>query len=272
MNKITINDKCGNLICSVETDEMLKSGFEKTDEATEYVFCRLYDVVYKPSWIAMTLLKYQIYLLKAAKNGHRYAHASINYSLRDNFVGLTFGGKTQAKEESCVNTGTNRYMDMCDPAKSKFSIVAIPVTMAEYNRIRAAINNAKGNSELKYDTLQIYGVPFYAIRGKASLESINSISLTEKRSTESESAPTASEVFESHKFVCSSFCFYILSRCSNRIKHYLHEKKISVRGLPPNAITEIPTSKIVASGYWNEYDKRIKELLKRRPEFEKYYN
>ena len=104
----------------------------------KYIFFRMYNPSYKNPLYIANILKNGLNLTKT-DDVPDLSHVAINFSLDDNYYGLTLGGEHQLAPEECAVPQNNKYMKNCDPEKSEQITYALRVTEEEYENTKAFV-------------------------------------------------------------------------------------------------------------------------------------
>ena len=137
--------------------------FPESEGNYKYIFFRLYNPAYKNPLYIANVLKNGLGITKT-ENVPDLSHASINFTLDDNYYGLTLGGEHQLAEEECALPQNNEYMKNCDPTKSEQITYALKVTEEEYEKTKAFVEHYFVTSNIKYATsLNFKIMPFFIL-------------------------------------------------------------------------------------------------------------
>lgn len=227
------------------------------DETKYYVFIRVYDCKYSKFNVASVLDKGIKFVdEKNPITGICYNHASINATLDDRFLGMTQNDVSDLYIENInVKNPKNSFIKKADPDKSLFSIFYCELDKSDYNRLKKLLNY-----DFKYKDMIKYSVIACGVIGVAKLSQM--IHKSFRQSSEAiENKPEVS------KFVCSTFCSYILSNL-NKFKRTITDYKMYS---PNDLVTKLNMTHLV-TGKWNEYNNLIKQVVKDHPEFKNFYN
>ena len=240
-------------------------------ENYKYIFIRLYDPVYTANLPAELLKKGQ-YITNTTKIPA--AHAAIGFDLSDNFYGLTIGGDYDIKKEQCSNPDSCAYMQTCDPKKSFHYTYAIKVTAQEYEAAKKKTLGYYETKEVKYAVLHNFPVALYCIKKKMNIPSLPKLPLPDEYREFLTSLKKTLRAFkgfkEKDRFVCSTFCSYILISCVPRIALYFCERDFSYDYITPSELSMLPGMKLLFSGNWLDFKKDAESFTKENPEFIEY--
>lgn len=241
------------------------------EDNCKYIFIRLYDPVYTDNLPAELLKKGQ-YITNVTKIPA--AHAAIGFDLSDNFYGLTIGGDYDLKEEACSNPSTCPYMQTCDAKKSIHYTYAIKVSAEEYEAAKKKTLDYYESKEVKYALLHNFPVALYCIKKKINLPSLPKLPLPEAYREFLTSLKKTLRAFkgfrEKDRFVCSTFCSYILISSVPRIALYFCERDFSYDYITPSELSMLPGMKLLFSGSWLDFKKDAENFAKENPEFKEY--
>ena len=214
-----------------------------------YLFIRLYSPVYKKTFSSTNFLRYCI--SKTDVSDYHVSHASIGFSLKDDFFSLTQTGASCVKVEHCTDISTNPYMDTCDAEKSQQIVFAVKVTREEYDR---AIELIRNSSNLSYSVLQNFVIAQYCVERKY-LTAEDEQGLDEFYRTHAKKSKQKKKLF-----VCSTFVAYILDNSVDRIHDFFVEKGIDYHFLTVADLAEIPGVRPLFSSSWEDYNRAAEEF------------
>ena len=219
----------------------------KQETLNNRIFLRLYKAVYKGHLNPANLITTGINIMDDESiTGDTFNHSSVNFNLMDNFIGLTTGGNSSSKFESCTDNKDNPYMDSLDMNKSKFSVFEIPVYGTEYNMFKKIILSTINNKSIKYSIYKLNSCAKHIIDYKIHNKSGESIDYFKNNTN----------------FVCSTFIAYVMSVSSNRIRDYFKKNNINPLNVSPSELTKIfPNCRFLFSGKTNEYNKILNKFI-----------
>ncbi len=237
----------------------------------KYIFIRLYDPVYTANLPAELLKKGQ-YIVNQTKIPA--AHSAIGFDLSDNFYGLTIGGDYDLKKEVCSQPDSCAYFQTCDAAKSYQYTYAIKVSEEEYQAAKKKTLDYYNSKEVKYAVLHNFPVALYCIKKKINLPNFPKLPLPaayrEFLTNLKKTLRAVKQTKEKDRFVCSTFCSYILISCVPRIALYFCERDFSYDYITPSELSMLPGMKLLFSGKWLDFKKDAADFSKENPEFEEY--
>ena len=123
--------------------------FPEIEGTYKYIFFRLYNPSYKNPLYIANILKNGISLTKT-EDVPDLSHASMNFTLDDNYYGLTLGGEYQLAEEECALPQNNKYMKNCDPTKSEQITYALKVSEEEYQKTKDFVTKYVQSTDINY--------------------------------------------------------------------------------------------------------------------------
>ena len=254
---------------SVENN--ISNSFEDVFEPIEnpkYIFIRLYKPEYEHNLPAKLLQMGQditnISEIKAA-------HAAIGFDLTDHFYGLTIGGKYDLKIESCTDINACEYTKTCEPNASYQYTFALPVTCDEYDRIKKMVEDYYNSHEVKYAVFHNFPVAVYCLQRKLPLPGFPTIVDYENFKTQLEKKLLNKKTTGlKEKFICSTFCTYVLMSCVPRISKYFNDKAINYDFITPSDLPQLPGIQLIFSSNWNDYKKAAAICAEHHPEFKPY--
>lgn len=243
----------------------------EVSENTEYkyIFFRLYNPDYSNPFYIANILKGGIKLTLITDDN--YSHSAINFSLTDDFYGLTSGGKYQLAQESCVRPKENKYMRHGNPKTSTQVTYALKVSPKEYEYIREFIKVYQESPKVKYNVFLNFQIGFFVIDRKfftsKSKRQFGSVKYPE--TSVSKKKQSRYEYVENN-FICSTFIAYALENCIGKIGEWFAEKDINYRFVNVPDLIYIPGVTKLFSSTWSEYDIAAKEFVEEYPEFAGY--
>lgn len=244
--------------------------FPETEGDYKYLFIRLYNPEYKNPFYIANLLKGGIEITKT-EDVPDLSHASIGFSLDDNYYGLTSGGKYQFAVESCTVPQNNKYMKNCDPEKSEQITYAYRVTPEEYENTKAFVDFYLNDPKLKYDSLLTVkiGVFFIGKRYFTSKDKREFGKMKYPKSAKNKKVNLNEKNKEKH-FVCSTFLAFVLYNNVESITKYFDENDIKYEYLNVTDISLIPGMTPLFYSNWSNYTEAAKAFVEEHPEFADY--
>ncbi|MCR4630540.1 MAG: hypothetical protein K5786_02805 [Treponema sp.] len=252
-------------------NEEIDKKLELPKDNYKYIFIRLYDPVYKDNLPAELLKKGQ-YLTNTTKIPA--AHAAIGFDLSDEFYGLTVGGDYFLKKEVCSEPETCTYFQTCDAKKSFHYTYAIKVRPEEYEAAKEKTLAYYNSQEVKYAVLHNFPVSLYCIKKKMNLPDLPKLPISAEHReflvNLKKSLRAYKQFKEKDRFVCSTFCSYILLTCIPRIALYFCERDFSYDYITPSELSMLPGMKFLFSGNWLDFKKDAAAFAKENPDFKSY--
>lgn len=258
-------DEFGNPIYEYELETELN--FQDIPEPTKYIFLRLYDLDYKNPFNPANILKFGVE--KTEITNTVASHASIGFSLKDEFYGLTSGGKHQLAIESCTDTKSNKFMKKCDPKTSLQYTYALRVTEREYEAVKMFVEGYANSEEIKYDVWQNFSMASFATKRKFFTDEENQQFGTVEYPEKKDNPKTKIDNWETH-FVCSTFVAYTLVVNILRIRYWFLDNEIDYRFVNVTDLIEIPGVVRLFSSPFDEYNIAAQAFVEKNPEFEEY--
>ena len=248
-----------------------KSLLELKEENSRYIFIRLYDPVYKSNLPAQLLKKGQ-YMTNVTQIPA--AHAAIGFDLTDKFYGLTIGGDYDLKIEQCSSPETCSYLETCDAEKSYQYTYAIKVNKNEYEAAKKLVEHYYDEKEVKYAVFHNFPVALYCVRKKVNLPEFPKLPMPaayrEFLTNLKKTLRAVKQQREKDRFVCSTFCCYILISCVPRIALYFCERDLNYDYITPSELSMLPGMKMLFSGNWLNFKKDAQNFAEKNKEFESY--
>lgn len=244
---------------------------DSDEEPGRYIFIRLYNPVYKNPFYIANILKAGIEITDL--NEEKVSHSAINFSLDDNFYGLTFGGKLQLVEESCVNVDGHKYMGKCSPVKSAQVTYALKVTEDEYTSTKEFVEAYAQSTKVKYRAIENFKIAMFDIKRRFFTSKKNRefgkskyLPLAKNRSDRN------SDDFTENDFVCSTFIAFALINNIPRIADWFENHKINYRYVNVGDLIHIPGMTRLFSSTWEYYQIAAQAFVDEHPEFSEYLN
>lgn len=242
--------------------------FNGTYENEKYIFLRLYNVYYSDECQIGNLLKVAIGILGSAPDGLLYTHVAISDKLADNFVGMTTGGKNNAKYESVMHTETNRYLASNDKYRSTCTVIAIPCSAIDYENCKNLIEySALPDSRFYFGITDIIGICGIRASNKRKTKSYSLKSTAVK---DPEPVLSPQDEFKSHVYCCSAYCAYILIHGIQRYKDYAEAMHFSPRGVTPADLYSVQGGQRLFNCHYLDYTQTLNEFIEAYPEFAEY--
>ena len=239
-------------------------------EDYKYIFFRLYNPEYSNPLYIANLLKGGLAITQI-EEGPELSHSAINFSLDDNYYGLTFGGKHQLAPEACQSPMDNKYMRNCDPKKSEQITYALKVTPEEYENTKIFIERYAESTKLKYASLVNIKLGLYFIRLRYFVPKKYQTFGSRKypKSSKNQKVDLDQDKLP-HRFVCSSFLGYALYNNVESVAEFFDEKGIKYEYLNVTDLSHIPGMVPLFYSNWDDYDETVKAFVEEYPEFKAY--
>lgn len=237
----------------------------------KYIFFRLYNPEYKNPLYIANLLKGGIAITKT-DDLPELSHSSINFSLDDNYYGLTFGGKYQLAPEECQHPKDNKYMRNCDPTKSEQITYALKVTPEEYENTKKFIEKYAASTKLKYNSFEAVKLAVFFIQQKFFTPSKyqkfgnRKYPFYSKKNRKVDLDKDKPE----NSFICSNFLGYVLYNNVESVSEYFDEHDIKYDYLNVTDLALIPGMVPLFYSNWDDYVETAKAFVEEYPEFKDY--
>ena len=240
---------------------------EDIPEPSKYIFIRLYDLHYNNPLNPANFLRFCV---KSTEVSDTIAsHASIGFSLNDEFYGLTSGGDHQLAIESCTDTKSNKFMKKCNPKKSKQFTYALKVTEKEYNAVKVFVEGYANSTEIKYDVWKNFDMASFATKRKFFTDEEEQKFGNVKYPYLKDNKKTKIDNWETH-FVCSTFVAYTLVVNIMPIRYWFLDNKIDYRYVNVTDLIQIPgVVKLFESPFY-AYNEGALAFVEENPEFGEY--
>lgn len=243
--------------------------FSEKEEPYKYIFLRLYNPNYKNPFYIANFLKSGINFTESTH--FELSHASINFSLDDNYYGLTLNGEYNLERESCNDIYNNEYMIRCNPVTSEQITFAIRVTETEYENTKKMLEQYYESGNVKYHTTDNFLMAlfltkrkYFTRKCKRNLENLNypRSFLRERKN--------ADPNYIENDFVCSTFIAYLLSKNVAEIRTWFIEHNVNYNYINVTDLPYIPGVVPLFYSTWDNYLYTTKLFIEQHPEFAEY--
>lgn len=245
--------------------------FPETEGEYKYIFFRLYNPIYKNPLYIANILKGGINSTRM-NNDPEVSHASINFSLNDNYYGLALAGEHQLSPEECVIPESNEYMKKCDPEKSEQITYALKVTEEEYEQTKAFVEHYAQSTDLKYASHLNFKIAIFSIKKKfftprehKQFGSVNYPSDSENKKVDIKNSKKVP-----NDFVCSTFLGYVLYNNVESVSNFFDENNIKYEYISVTDIALIPGITPLFYSNWSNYEEAARKFVDEYPEFAEY--
>lgn len=240
-------------------------------EPSKYIFIRLYNPDYNNPFYIANLLQGGINITEVSD--YHFSHAAINFSLNDEFYGLTSGGYYQLAKESCLNPKKNKYMKHCDPKDSEQITLALKVKEDEYNNLQKVVEEYSKSHKVKYNVGKNFQNAFFAIdRRFFTKKNKRVFGNSDYPYTKKEKNNDNNENYIENNFVCSTFLAYILFQNVDYIHDYFVENNINYRYVNVTDLLFLPNISVLFYSTWENYENAALNFVNINPEFSSYLN
>ena len=245
--------------------------FPEIEDSYKYIFFRLYNPVYKNPLYIANLLKGGINSTRM-ENDLEVSHASINFSLDDNYYGLALGGEHELSEEGCAIPESNEYMKKCDPEKSEQITYALKVTEEEYEQTKKFVETYVERNEIKYATSLNFKIALFSIKRKffTPKDKRDFGSLIYPADGENKKVNLQEDEKIENNFVCSTFVGYVLYNNVESVGSFFDERNIKYEYLNVADIGKIPGIVPIFYSNWDNYLEAARAFVEEYPEFAEY--
>lgn len=239
--------------------------FVDVEEPYKYIFLRIYNPIYKNPFYYANILRTLIGLTEVTD--YTASHASIGFSLDDNFYGLSGSGDGRLKIEHCTNISDNVYMKNCNPDKSDEITLAIKVRESEYFNIKKYVESCLENPNFKYDVGINFSIANIAINRKFFAKKENKQFGTVKYPKKRYKNDKPEE-----RFVCCTFIAYALINYIPEFNTWFEENNVDYHLLTVTDLLFLPYTVPLFYSSWNDYDLAASAFVEHNPEFSSYLN
>ena len=245
--------------------------FPEIEGSYKYIFFRLYNPAYKNPLYIANLLKNGLSITKT-EDVPDLSHASINFSLDDNYYGLTLGGEYQLAEEECLVPQNNKYMKNCDPEKSEQITYALKVSEEEYEQTKDFVQRYVNSTDIKYASGLNFKIALFSIKKKfftpKDHQQFGSVIYPKDSNNQKVNLDEDEEIL--NNFVCSTFLGYVLYNNVESISDFFDENDIKYEYLNVTDISLIPGIIPLFYSNWSNYLEAAREFVNEYPEFAEY--
>lgn len=237
----------------------------------KYIFFRLYNPAYKNPLYIANILKNGISITKT-EDVPDVSHASINFSLNDNYYGLTLGGEYQLVEEECSVPQNNKYMKNCDPEKSEQITYALKVSEEEYEKTKEFVERYANSTDIKYASELNFKIALFSIKKKfftpKEHQQFGSVIYPDDAKNQKVNLKEDKKIL--NNFVCSTFVGYVLYNNVESVSTFFDDNNIKYEYLNVSDISLIPGMTALFYSNWDNYNEAAKAFVEEYPEFSDY--
>ena len=247
--------------------------FPEIEGPHKYIFFRLYNPAYKNPLYIANILKGGISITKT-ENVPDLSHASMNFSLDDNYYGLSLGGEYQLAEEECAVPQNNKYMKNCDPERSEQITYALQVSEEEYEKTKEFVSKYVKSTDINYAASLNFKIALFSIKKKfftpKDHQKFGTIIYPEAASNKKVDLDQDEEIL--NNFVCSTFVGYVLYNNVESVSDFFDENNIKYEYLNVADIALIPGIIPLFYSNWDTYLDAAQAFVAEYPEFKEYLN
>ena len=245
--------------------------FPEIEGNYKYIFFRLYNPAYKNPLYIANVLKGGISITRT-ENVPDVSHASINFSLDDNYFGLKLGGEFPLEVEECTIPDNNEYMKKCDTEKSEQIAYALKVTEEEYEKTKAFVEHYVNSDNVKYNTALNFKIALFSIKRKFFTPKENQQfgSLIYPEDVYNQKVNLDDDADTPNLFVCSTFVGYVLYNNVESVSKFFDENNIKYEYLNVSDISMIPGITPIFYSNWDNYLEAASAFVAEYPEFSEY--
>lgn len=236
----------------------------------KYIFFRLYNPAYKNPLYIANMLKGGISITRTGSVPD-VSHASINFSLDDNYMGLKLGGEYPLEVEECSIPESNEYMQRCDTEKSEQITYALKVTEEEYEKAKHFVEHYVNNPDVTYATGLNFKIAMFSIRRKFFTPKENQEFGSLIYPDDAYNQKIELDELDLHtSFVCSTFIGYVLYNNVESVNKFFDEHNIKYEYLNVSDISLIPGIVPLFYSNWDNYLEAANAFVEEYPEFSEY--
>lgn len=245
--------------------------FPEIEGNYKYIFFRLYNPSYKNPLYIANVLKNGLSLTKT-EDVPDLSHAAINFTLDDNYYGLTLGGQYQLAEEECTIPQNNKYMKNCNPEKSEQITYALKVSEEEYEKAKIFVERYANSTDIKYASSLNFKLALFSIKRKfftpKDHKQFGTVIYPDKVDNKKVDIDNDNEI--QNNFVCSTFIGYVLYNNVESVSNYFDENNIKYEYLNVTDISLIPGMTPLFYSNWDTYIEAAHAFVEEYPEFADY--
>lgn len=245
--------------------------FPEIEGNYKYIFFRLYNPSYKNPLYIANVLKNGLSLTKT-EDVPDLSHAAINFTLDDNYYGLTLGGQYQLAEEECTIPQNNKYMKNCNPEKSEQITYALKVSEEEYEKAKIFVEHYANSTDIKYASSLNFKLALFSIKRKfftpKDHKQFGTVIYPDKVDNKKVDIDNDNEI--QNNFVCSTFIGYVLYNNVESVSNYFDENNIKYEYLNVTDISLIPGMTPLFYSNWDTYIEAAHAFVEEYPEFADY--
>ena len=244
--------------------------FPAVEEPSRYIFLRFYNPNYNNPLYIANLLQGGIKL--AEVSDMTLSHIAINFSLEDDFYGLTSGGYFQLAQESCEHPEENKYMRHSNPDLSEQLTFALKVPQSEYESLQQTVEQYAQSHKVKYRVSKVFKIALFSLKRRYLTRKENRQigALQYPKSTLSEKKESDPAYME-NKFLCSTFIAYILQKNISSVQQFFEENNINYRYMTVTDLLKIPDLQLLFYSTWTNYPLAADAFVLSNPEFQTYF-
>ena len=200
------------------------------------------------------------------------SHAAINFSLNDNYYGLTLGGEYQLAEEECALPQNNKYMKNCDPEKSEQITYALKVSEEEYEKAKVFVDHYVNSTDIKYTSSLNFKIAIFSIKKKFFTPKENQKfgSIIYPDDANNFKVEQDEDFDTQNNFVCSTFVGYVLYNNVESVTNFFDENNVKYEYLNVSDIALIPGMTALFYSNWDNYKEAAQAFVAEYPEFAEY--
>ena len=243
--------------------------FEDVTPPYKYIFIRLYNPIYKNPFYIANLLKGGIKITQI--DDIEVSHASINFSLDDEFYGLALRKGKQLAKESCTDSEADEYMEKCRADESEQITYAIRVSEEEFNNTKKFIEEYAELDEITYDTFINFKMAAFSIKRKfLTAKAKRQFGNIEYKKTKDEDRKEFDPHYVVNNFVCSTFIAYALNKNIASVNQWFNEHLVNYRYVNVGDLPNIPGVQKLFFSTWEDYLDTAETFVENNPEFKQY--
>ena len=247
--------------------------FPESEGNYKYIFFRLYNPAYKNPLYIANVLKNGLGITKT-ENVPDLSHASINFTLDDNYYGLTLGGEHQLAEEECAVPQNNKYMKNCDPTKSEQITYALKVSEEEYQKTKEFVTKYVESTDINYASTLNIKIALFSIKRKfftpKNHQQFGTVIYPSDANNKKVDLDNDDEIL--NNFVCSTFVGYVLYNNVDSVTEFFDDNNIKYEYLNVTDISLIPGMVPLFYSNWDTYPEAARAFVEEYPEFKEYLN
>ncbi len=238
----------------------------------KFLFIRMHHINYNEDGKILYYWRTLASWMGQSESGDAYTHTALNYTLKDDFIGITTQGENQVKYERFGSPMENPYFSKIDMDRTSCLVLAIPVSESDWENCKALLEYSMSpKKNFKFSKTSALSVPFKHRKARKLLKTTDF-----KNNNDYEKVVLAddySTYFEKeYKFACSGYIMKILSTGTSKYNNMFNKNKIKATAYAPSDLLYLDQIQPLFTCRASQYDRAVEEYLKIYPEFSEYFS